>query len=76
MAVPLDAIMAFHNAFRNDLKRIDAAALESARGKAGLAPTIERFRFFNEMLVWHAHGEEQAVFPGWRPWRRWLRKPT
>ena len=63
MAVPLDAIMAFHNAFRNDLKRIDAAALESARGKAGLAPTIERFRFFNEMLVWHAHGEEQAVFP-------------
>ncbi len=35
----------------------------SARGKAGLEPTIERFRFFNEMLVWHAHGEELAIFP-------------
>jgi hypothetical protein len=26
-------------------------------------PTIERFRFFNEVLVWHAHGEELAIFP-------------
>jgi len=42
---------------------IDAAALASARGKAGLGPTIERFRFFNEVLVWHAHGEELAIFP-------------
>ncbi len=24
---------------------------------------VERFRFFNEVLVWHAHGEELAVFP-------------
>ena len=29
----------------------------------GLAPAIERFRFFNEILVWHAHGEELAIFP-------------
>ena len=63
MAVPLDAILAFHNAFRNDMQRIDTAALDLARGKAGLNPIVERFRFFNEMLVWHAHGEEQAVFP-------------
>ena len=34
-----------------------------ARGKADLAPTVERFRFFNEILVWHAHGEELAIFP-------------
>jgi hypothetical protein len=63
MAEPIDAIRAIHNAFRNDLKHIDAAALDSARGKEGLASTIERFRFFNEVLVWHAHGEELAIFP-------------
>jgi hypothetical protein len=63
MAEPTDAIRAIHNAFRNDLKQIDTAALDSARGKEGLATTIERFRFFNEVLVWHAHGEELAIFP-------------
>jgi len=63
MAEPVDAIRAFHNAFRNDMERIDAAALDSARGKEGLAATVERFRFFNEVLVWHAHGEEAAIFP-------------
>jgi hypothetical protein len=63
MAEPLDAIMAIHNAFRHDINTIDTAALETARGKPGLAPTIERYRFFNEILVWHAHGEELAIFP-------------
>jgi hypothetical protein len=55
--------MAIHNAFRRDLTEIDAAALDSANGKKGLAQKVERFRFFNEVLVWHAHGEELAVFP-------------
>jgi hypothetical protein len=63
MAEPLDAIKAIHNAFRVDMTRIDAAALESARKGTGLTPTIERYRFFNEVLVLHAHGEEVAVFP-------------
>jgi len=63
MAKPLDAITAIHNAFRNDMARIDAAALDLARGKQGLMGTLERFRFFNEVLVWHAHGEEAAIFP-------------
>ena len=63
MAVPVDVIMAFHNAFRNDMEQIDTAALDSARGKEGLALAVERFRFFNEILVWHAHGEELAIFP-------------
>ncbi|MGZ8898026.1 MAG: hemerythrin domain-containing protein [Halobacteriota archaeon] len=63
MAVPVDVIMAFHNAFRNDMEQIDTAALDSARGKEGLAPAVERFRFFNEILVWHAHGEELAIYP-------------
>ena len=63
MTEPLDAIMAIHNAFRHDMSIIDTAALQTARGKPGLASTIERFRFFNEVLVWHAHGEELAIFP-------------
>jgi hemerythrin-like domain-containing protein len=63
MAEPLDAIRAIHNAFRNDLEQIDSAALDLARGKEGLDATVERFQFFNEALVWHAHGEEEAVFP-------------
>lgn len=63
MAEPLDSILAIHNAFRNDMKNIDAAALDSARGVKGLNATIERFRFFNEVLIWHDTGEELAVFP-------------
>jgi hypothetical protein len=63
MAGPIDGIVALHNAFRRDMAAIDAAALDAARGKPGLAATVERFRFFNEMLVWHAHGEELAAFP-------------
>ena len=63
MVEPTDAIRAIHNAFRNDMKSIDTAALDSARGKEGLASAIERFQFLNEVLVWHAHGEEIAVFP-------------
>ena len=63
MAEPLDAVTAIHNAFRRDMGIIDAAALDSARGKPGLTSAVERFRFFNEVLVWHAHGEELAIFP-------------
>ena len=63
MTQPVDAIRAIHNAFRNDMDRIDAAALDSARGKEGFATSIERYRFFNEILVWHAKGEELAIFP-------------
>jgi hypothetical protein len=63
MAEPLDAVLAIHNAFRHDMSGIDTAALDSARGKPGLAPTVERFRFLNEVLVWHALGEEMGIFP-------------
>ncbi len=63
MAKPVDAIRTLHNAFRNDMEHIDAAALDAARGDEDLAATVECFRFFNEALVWHAHGEELAIFP-------------
>jgi hemerythrin-like domain-containing protein len=59
--------LAIHNAFRQDMADIDAAALAAARDGAGdattLAATVARYRFFNEVLVWHADGEEKAVFP-------------
>jgi hypothetical protein len=63
MTEPLDGVTAIHNALRRDMAIIDAAARDSARGKRGLAPTVERFRFFYEVLVWHSHGEELAIFP-------------
>ena len=63
MAGPIDAIRAIHNAFRKDMEGIDAAALGAARGTPGLEAALERFRFFNEILVIHARGEEIAVFP-------------
>jgi hypothetical protein len=63
MTGPIDAVTAIHNAFRRDMDGIDAAALDSARGRSGHAATVERFRFFNEVLVWHAQGEELAIFP-------------
>jgi hypothetical protein len=63
MAGPIDAVRAIHNAFRHDIELIDTAALEAARGAPGLEATVERFRFFNEVLEWHAHGEELAIFP-------------
>jgi hypothetical protein len=63
MTGPIDAITAIHNAFRKDMEGIDAAALGAARGQQGLEATLERYRFFNEVLVLHADGEELAVFP-------------
>jgi len=63
MTGPIDAVTAIHNAFRQDMAGIDAAALGAARGTPGLSGTVERFRFLNEVLVWHAHGEELAIFP-------------
>ena len=63
MVGPIDAVVAIHNAFRADMVAIDEAALAAARGAPGLAATVERFWFFNEVLEWHAHGEEMAIFP-------------
>jgi hemerythrin-like domain-containing protein len=59
----LDAITSFHNAFRRDVAAIDQAALAVARGDDEQRTTFERYRFFNEALVWHANGEEAVIFP-------------
>jgi zinc finger-like protein len=63
MAGPIDAVVGIHNAFRNDITAIDEAAFAAARGEGDLSKVIERYSFFNEILVWHADGEEDAVFP-------------
>jgi hypothetical protein len=60
---PIDGVRAIHNAFRADIAAIDAAAVAAAGGTPGLEATVERFRFFNEILTYHAHGEENGVFP-------------
>jgi hemerythrin-like domain-containing protein len=59
----LDAVTSFHNAFRRDMAAIDQAALAVAQGDDAQKITLERYRFFNEALVWHANGEEAVIFP-------------
>jgi hypothetical protein len=63
VAVPLDTIRAFHNAFRRDMTSMDSVALNAARGNGSLDLVLKRYVFFNEILVWHALGEEENVFP-------------
>jgi hypothetical protein len=63
MAGPIDGVLAIHNAFRRDIDLIDAAALDAARGRPGLEATVERFRFLNEVLEWHADGEDAVICP-------------
>jgi hypothetical protein len=63
MAVPLDGIRAMHNAFRKDMAAMDAAAQAATRGVGSLDQVLKRYVFFNEVLVWHASGEEADVFP-------------
>jgi hypothetical protein len=63
MAVPLDIIRAFHNAFRKDIAVIDRTANDAAHGQGDLDLLLKRYKFFNDVLVWHALGEEEFVFP-------------
>ena len=63
MVTPLDVIPSFHNALRNDMRAIDDAAYKAAAGDGNLTHTVERLRFFSEILKWHADGEEELVFP-------------
>ena len=63
MAGPLDAITAIHNAFRRDMQGIDAAAAAAARGEPGREADLERYRYCQQVLATHAHGEEIAIFP-------------
>jgi len=63
MPVPLDAIRAIHNGFRNDMAAMDKAANSAAHKSGNLDLVLKRYNLFNEVLVWHAVGEEKFVFP-------------
>jgi len=72
----LDAITAIHKRLPQDMQSIDAAALSLARGEHGSETTLERFRYCNQVLVTHAHGEEIAIFPLLEEVAPWSPRPT
>jgi iron-sulfur cluster repair protein YtfE (RIC family) len=63
LSSPIDIVLCFHNAFRKDIAQIDSSVLEIARSGGNLSPILNRLDSMNEILDYHARGEEAAVFP-------------
>jgi iron-sulfur cluster repair protein YtfE (RIC family) len=63
LSSPIDIVLCFHNAFRKDIAQIDSSVLEIARNGGNLSPVLDRLHSMNEILDYHARGEEAAVFP-------------
>lgn len=63
MSGPIDIVLAIHNAFRRDIFQIDDSVFKIARSGGDLAPVLDRLHIMNEILDYHARGEEAAVFP-------------
>jgi len=63
LSSPIDVVLCFHNAFRRDVAQIDSLVLEIARGGGDLSPVLDRLHVMDEILDYHARGEEAAVFP-------------
>jgi hemerythrin-like domain-containing protein len=63
MSRPIDVIRCFHNAFRRDISQIDDIVFRIARDNGDLASGMDRLHTMNELLDYHARGEEAAVFP-------------
>jgi iron-sulfur cluster repair protein YtfE (RIC family) len=61
--MPIDIVRPIHNAFRRDSAQIDGAVYQVARGGGDLTPILDRLHTMNEVLDYHARGEEAAVFP-------------
>jgi len=61
--MPIDIVRSIHNAFRRDIRQIDASVYRVAREGGDLTPIFERLHVMNEVLDYHARGEEAAVFP-------------
>lgn len=61
--MPIDVVRPFHDALRRDSREIDAAAYHVARSGGDLTPILNRLHVMNEVLDYHARGEEAAVFP-------------
>jgi iron-sulfur cluster repair protein YtfE (RIC family) len=60
---PIDIIRSFHNAFRRDISQIDDTVFRIARDGGNLTSVLDRLHTMNEILDYHARGEEAAVFP-------------
>ncbi len=60
---PIDIIRSFHNAFRRDISQIDDIVFRIARDGGNLTSVLDRLHTMNEVLDYHARGEEAAVFP-------------
>jgi iron-sulfur cluster repair protein YtfE (RIC family) len=60
---PIDVVRCFHNAFRRDIFQIDDSVFKIARNGGDLSPILDRLHVMDEVLDYHARGEEAAVFP-------------
>jgi iron-sulfur cluster repair protein YtfE (RIC family) len=60
---PIDVVLCFHNAFRKDIAQIDTTILNIARSGGNPSPILNRLHAMDEILDYHARGEEAAVFP-------------
>jgi hemerythrin-like domain-containing protein len=59
----IDIIRSFHNAFRRNLFQIDATTFKLAKDEENMNNIFDRLSTVSEILDYHAHGEEIAVFP-------------
>jgi len=59
----LDIVHSLHNAFRRDIFQIDDSAFKIAREGGDLTLVLDRLHLMDEVLDYHARGEEAAVFP-------------
>jgi iron-sulfur cluster repair protein YtfE (RIC family) len=60
---PLDIVLSIHNAFRRDIFQIDDSVVKIARGGGDMTAVLDRLHIMDEVLDYHARGEEAAVFP-------------
>jgi iron-sulfur cluster repair protein YtfE (RIC family) len=60
---PIDIVRCFHNAFRRDISQIDDTVDRIARDSGNFTSVLDRLHTMNEILNYHAMGEEAAVFP-------------
>ena len=63
MSSPIDIVLCFHNAFRKDVAQIDTKVLNIAQSGGNPSPVLNRLHAMDEILDYHARGEEAAVFP-------------
>jgi iron-sulfur cluster repair protein YtfE (RIC family) len=60
---PIDIIRRFHTAFRRDISQIDDIVNKTANVGGDFTSVLDRLHIMNELLDYHARGEEAAVFP-------------